>query len=41
MAYYAATSVECVQPEELSDEERIKKRNAYLEENQYAWRKEE
>lgn len=31
LAYYAATSVECVQPEELSDEERIKRRNAYLE----------
>lgn len=35
LAYYAATSVECVQPEELSDEERIKRRNAYLE-SQYA-----
>lgn len=40
LAYYAATSVECVQPEELSDEERIKKRNAYLE-SQYAQQKEE
>ena len=40
LAYYAATSVECVQPEELSDEERIRRRNAYLE-NQYAQRKEE
>ena len=40
LAYYAATSVECVQPEELSDEERIKKRNAYLE-SQYARQKEE
>lgn len=40
LAYYAATSVECVQPEELSDEERIKRRNAYLE-SQYAQRKEE
>lgn len=40
LAYYAATSVECVQPEELSDEERIKRRNAYLE-SQYAQQKEE
>ena len=40
VAYYAATSVECVQPEELSDEERIKRRNAYLE-SQYARQKEE
>lgn len=40
LAYYAATSVECVQPEELSDEERIKRRNAYLE-NRYARQKEE
>ena len=40
LAYYAATSVECVQPEELSDEERAKKRNAYLE-SQYARQKEE
>lgn len=40
LAYYAATSVECVQPEELSDEERIKRRNTYLE-SQYAQRKEE
>lgn len=40
LAYYAATSVECVQPEELSDEERIRRRNAYLE-SQYAQRKEE
>ncbi len=40
LAYYAATSVECVKPEELSDEERIKRRNAYLE-SQYARQKEE
>ena len=40
LAYYAATSVECVQPEELSDEERIKRRNAYLE-SRYARQKEE
>lgn len=40
LAYYAATSVECVQPEEFSDEERAKKRNAYLE-SQYARQKEE
>lgn len=40
LAYYAATSVECVQPEELSDEERAKKRNAYLE-SQCARQKEE
>ena len=40
LAYYAATSVECVQPEELSDEERIRRHNAYLE-NQYARQKEE
>lgn len=31
LAYYAATQVECVQPPELSREERIQKRNAYLE----------
>lgn len=35
LAYYAATSVECVQPEKLSDEEQIKRRSAYLE-SQYA-----
>lgn len=40
LAYYAATSVECVQPEELSDEERIKRRNAYLK-SQYAQQKRE
>lgn len=40
LAYYAATSVECVQPEELSDEERIKRRNAYLE-SRYARQREE
>ena len=40
LAYYAATSVECVQPDELSDEERIERRNAYLE-SQYARQKEE
>ena len=40
LAYYAATSVECVRLEELSDEERIKRRNAYLE-SQYARQKEE
>lgn len=40
LAYYAATSVECVQPEELSDEERIRRRNAYLE-SRYARQKEE
>jgi hypothetical protein len=32
LAYYAATAVECVEPEELSEEVRIQKRNAYLEE---------
>lgn len=31
LAYYAATSVECVEPEELSEDERIARRNAYLE----------
>jgi transcriptional regulator with XRE-family HTH domain len=31
LAYYAATAVECVEPEELSEEVRIQKRNAYLE----------
>ena len=40
LAYYATTAVECVQPEELSDEERIKRRNAYLE-NQFALPKKE
>lgn len=40
LAYYATTSVEYVQPEELSDGERIKRRNAYLE-SQYAQQKEE
>ena len=30
LAYYAATPVECVEPEELDPEERIEKRNAYL-----------
>lgn len=40
LAYYAATSVECVQPEELSDEERIRRCNAYLE-SRYAQQKEE
>ncbi len=40
LAYYAATAVECAQPEELSDEERIKRRNAYLE-NQFALPKKE
>lgn len=30
LAYYAANSVETVQPEELSEEERIAKRNEYL-----------
>lgn len=30
LAYYAATPVECVEPEELDPAERIEKRNAYL-----------
>lgn len=30
LAYYAATLVECVEPEELSPAERIERRNAYL-----------
>ena len=30
LAYYAATPVECVEPEELDPMERIQKRNAYL-----------
>jgi len=30
LAYYAATPVECVEPEELDPVERIEKRNAYL-----------
>lgn len=30
LAYYAATPVECVEPEELSPAERIERRNAYL-----------
>lgn len=31
LAYYAATSVSCVEPEELDETTRIKKRNEYLE----------
>ncbi len=31
LAYYAANAVECVEPEELDPETRIKKRNEYLE----------
>ena len=31
LAYYAAIPVECVEPEELSEEERIEKHNAYLQ----------
>ncbi len=31
LAYYAANAVECVEPEELDAETRIKKRNEYLE----------
>ena len=30
LAYYAATPVECIEPEELDPMERIQKRNAYL-----------
>lgn len=40
LAYYAATSVECVEPEEISDEERILRHKAYLE-SLYAAKKEE
>ena len=31
LAYYAASSVECVEPEELDEDERIARHNAYLE----------
>lgn len=31
LAYYASTPVECVQPEDLDEDERIKRQNAYLE----------
>lgn len=31
LAYYAAIPVECVEPEELSEEDRIEKHNAYLQ----------
>jgi len=31
LAYYAGVPVECVEPEELDEEERIARRKAYLE----------
>lgn len=31
LAYYAATSVACVEPEELDEQTRIEKRNEHLE----------
>lgn len=34
LAYYAATAVECVEPQELDDETRVQKRNEYLK-NEY------
>lgn len=40
LAYYASCALESVEPEELSDEERIIKRNAYLE-KMYAPKKED
>ena len=30
LAYYSAAAVKCVEPEEISEEERIERRNAYL-----------
>ena len=30
LAYYAATPVECTEPAELSEDERLEKRKAYL-----------
>ena len=30
LAYYSASAVECVEPEDISEEERIERRNAYL-----------
>ena len=30
LAYYSAAAVQCVEPEEISEEERIERRNAYL-----------
>ena len=30
LAYYSASAVECVEPEDISEEERIESRNAYL-----------
>ena len=32
LAYYAASAVECVEPEETSEEERIERRKAYMKE---------
>lgn len=31
LAYYAGASVECVEPEELDEDERLTRRRAYLE----------
>ena len=31
LAYYAGASVECVEPEELDEDERLARRRAYLE----------
>lgn len=33
LAYYSASAVECVEPEAISEEERIERRNAYMSEH--------
>ena len=33
LAYYSASAVECTEPEDISEEERIERRNAYLNEH--------
>ena len=33
LAYYSASVVECVEPEDISEEERIERRNAYMSEH--------
>ena len=33
LAYYSASAVECVEPENISEEERIERRNAYMNEH--------
>lgn len=33
LAYYSASAVECIEPEEISEKERIERRNAYLKDH--------